>query len=128
MTTDFETRRDMAWKARKAARNHTVDSHIAGAIIQAAISAEYVTGTPEWDRLLSIMQAEAETARAAKTALEAALMAPDIMDPQRMMQIKIDALILAERIKVIEAVVALPSNIMRDGENARLQMKESQDA
>lgn len=126
---DFEERRDRAYRAKQAAREQTDDhaKHAAGAIMQAAVAASYVTGTPEWDRMLTIIQAHVEKAKNVKLALETALMGPDVIDPQAMLQIKMNALIVTERINVLEAVIALPSDIIRDAENARLRLKEPKD-
>lgn len=126
--SDFETRRDMAWEARKTVRTPENARRIAGPVLQAAIAARHVTGSPEWDRLLSIIQVQLESAKAVRRALADALMAPNLTDPQTMMQIRIDVLLASERIKVFEAVVALPAGLMRDGELARLDLEELEKA
>lgn len=116
---DFEQRRDRAFKPREAEQARQVT----GQILQAAIAAEHVTGTPEWDRLLTIIQAHIETAKQEKKALESAIMARGLVDPNAIMQVKIDALIVSERINVLEAVVALPSDIMKNAESAKLNLR-----
>lgn len=126
---DFEERRDRVWREKNASMPQRAESarQDAGPVLQAAIAASYVTGTPEWDRLLTIIQAHLESAKVAKAALETALMSPNVIDPQAMMQIKVDALIVSERIHVLEAVIALPSDIMRDAEKARLHLEKLKD-
>lgn len=128
-TIDFEERRRRAFEARKGNKEQIVEHarQESGPIMQAAIAASHVTGTPEWDRLLTIIQVHLESAKSAKAALEIAIMASNVVDPMAMMQIKIDALIASERIKVLEAVIALPSDIMKNAENARLHLEKLKD-
>lgn len=117
---DFEERRARAHATRDTEQARQAQ----GQILQAAVAAEYVTGTPEWDRLLTIVQAHIETAKQEKMALESSIMARGLVDPNAIMQVKIDALIVTERINVLEAVVALPSDIMKNAESAKLNLLE----
>lgn len=128
-TIDFEERRNLAWRAKHGTKQQKIESarQESGPIIQAAIAASHVTGTPEWDRLLTIIQAHLESAKSAKASLEIAIMAANVIDPMAMMQIKVDALIVSERINVLEAVIALPADIMRDAANARLHLEKLKD-
>lgn len=119
---DFESRREAAFNAKRGRREH--EQQTAGPIIQAAIAAKFVTGTPEWDRILTIIQAYVENAKQAKASMEDAIMAKNIVDPNAMMQIKIDALIAQERISVLEAIIALPSDIMKNAEAAKLNLEK----
>lgn len=119
----------MDFEARRAARHMPQGStetayRAAGPIIQAAIAAQYVTGTPEWDRLLTIIQAELEVAKQVKQSCETAIMARNLTDPNELMQIKINALIASERINVLNAVIALPSEIIKDANAARINLEK----
>ena len=119
----------MDFEARRAARHMPQGAtetayRAAGPIIQAAIAAQYVTGTPEWDRLLTIIQAELEVAKQAKQSCETAIMARNLTDPNELMQIKINALIASERINVLNAVIALPSEIIKDANAARINLEK----
>lgn len=109
---DFEEKRAQVWKARQ----QKTPGFQTGQIAQAAIAASHVTGTPEWDRLLTIIQADAEKAKGLKASLEVSLMGPDVTDPQEMTRLKTSILVLTERIRTIEEVIALPARLMRESQ------------
>ena len=119
----------MDFEARRAARHRPQGVIEAayrerGPVIQAAIAAQYVTGTPQWDRLLTIIQAELEAAKQVKQSCEAAIMARGLTDQNELMQIKINALIANERINVLNAVIALRSEIIKDANAARISLEK----
>ena len=99
-------------------------------VLRAELAVNAVTGDPNWDRLLEMIQATLNDARQAKVAHEAAAMDPRVVDPAVMMQHKVQALLMAERVKVLEAVIAIPAELKRNGDAARdllARLKESED-
>ena len=85
---------------------------------QAAVSAERLTGVPQWDTFLSYLQGAIETTQKQLATFEGALRSPDLLDPQKIMQCKVSALRCQERIMAWEAVLQLPKDLIELGEKA----------
>lgn len=92
-------------------------------IHQAALAAENVTGDPNWDRMLSFMQAALEAAREAHKAASDALLDPRLVGHEAMLLVKLNVAVAAERIRTLEAVIALPADLKRDGKTAALKLE-----
>ena len=85
---------------------------------RAAVSMQNVTGDPDWDRFLTYIQATIEDANKAKAGHESAVMDPRLTNADAIMVHKVQALLMGERIRVLEAVLAIPADLKREGDKA----------
>ncbi len=89
------------------------------ALRQAEVSADRLTGHPDWDVFLSFLQhAVNETANQRDMAL-AKLNDPTVVDHGEMLRLKIIISECASRITTLLAVIQLPKEIKEKGEKAR---------
>jgi hypothetical protein len=86
---------------------------------QAEVSATLLTGDQNWDVFLQFLQSAVDTTKAQKTSLEERYLDPGLVNPDEIMKDKILIMLCAERIKAWETVIALPVDIMSQGEKAR---------
>lgn len=87
-------------------------------VVQAGLAAESVTGSPVWDRLLSIIQRGIEEAERQRTAYLVQFESPDLVDPVELQRLKINVVICAERIKAWKAIISLPRELMENAAKA----------
>ena len=82
---------------------------------QGAVVAELLPGVPAWDTFLSYIQGAIDTTREQYAALQGMLTSPGILDMERLLQIKVNAIRCAERIAAWEAVLGLPKELIESG-------------
>jgi hypothetical protein len=112
-----------AVQARVTAQRSDSERLLANQIVQAALAAEHVTNDPHWDRMLSFMQAALEDARKAAAGLQEALLDPRLVNQEAIMRAKIDISVASERIRTLEAVIALPADLKKAGAQAKLKLE-----
>jgi hypothetical protein len=122
---DYQRREVMAAQAKQRTETTArADTAMLQTIQQAALAAETVTGDPAWDRMLSFMQAALEDARKAHSAATAALLDPRLVGHDAMLLVKLNVAVAAERIRTLEAVIALPAELKADGKKAALKLEK----
>ena len=89
-------------------------------IAQAGVKAGNLTEHPLWDTFLSYLQAGVETAKADVATLRTTLEDPNLNDHVQILGVKAALLLRNERITVLEAVIALPKEIIEQGGRAKL--------
>lgn len=114
VTFDAYRRRD-----KPPARDRSVLEPLA----RAALSAEAVTGSEDWDLLLSMLEAERAKADAAADAAARQIMDPSLIDHDLMMALKVQALLFRARADTLKAVIDLPAALKRDGAAAKLKLE-----
>jgi len=85
---------------------------------QGAVVAELLPGVPAWDTFLSYIQGAIDTTKGQYIALQDMLSSPSILDADKLLQIKVNALRCAERIAAWEAVLGLPKELIESGTKA----------
>jgi hypothetical protein len=86
---------------------------------QAEVSADRLTGDPDWDVYLSYLHAAIEATARQKSSLEERLHSPDLVDHVEMLKIKIALSECTARIDAWTAALNLPSDIKKNGRNAK---------
>lgn len=93
-------------------------------IAQAAVSAEYLTADPAWDKFLSYLQDALEKNAAARDAFMADLLNPLIVNGDEIAKRRIAVLRLNERIDILSFVISMPAKIKQLGPIATEQLKK----
>jgi hypothetical protein len=93
-------------------------------IRQAAVAAEYLLGTPEWDVFLSYLQAGVVEAAKARDGFMRDLANPLLVDPNAVAQKRIAVIRLNDRIETLQRVIAMPVEIGKHGKIADEKLKE----
>lgn len=96
---------------------------IVDAAEQAAVSKEKLTNSPEWNIFLQELQKKLEEAETGLQALKDGLSDPGMPDSQ-VLSVRNTILIYTERVGTLSAIIALPSDVMKAGEDARLKLEE----
>lgn len=102
----------------KAKKRESVQQSL-GMLEQAEVSHKSLTGFPEWDLYLQELQARLESARKAKESFSAELESPETVDPIEERRLKNRILILTERIGTLDACINLPTDILKQAQDAR---------
>jgi len=84
------------------------------ALAQAAVSAGKVTTDPDWDRFLSYIQAAIEKQTVVVNSLHAALAEPSMVNPDQLLETKIQLIRVQAWIDAYEEVIAIPKKL-KDG-------------
>jgi len=92
--------------------------------VRAAVSAENLTGTEEWDLFLSYLQKILESSKEQENQFEGRLMSPELFDPEKMSYYKSQVLKFKERTEVLEFVMGFPKQIMDAGEVSKKYLKK----
>jgi len=87
---------------------------------QAAVSAERLTGNPDWDYYLSIIQAEVERCEAAEDAAKESLVSPH-GDPQ---EARVAAIRCRERANALRDAIRIPKAIIENGKGAGKMLRK----
>lgn len=88
------------------------------AVQQAAVSAAEMTGHPAWDRFLSYLQGALDGATAQRAQLLEQIGSPAAIDREHVDYLRTQAIRLGAHAEILRHVIALPGDIMRDGEKA----------
>ena len=83
------------------------------------MKAELLTGDEIWDMFLTYIQGSIETTNAHLRAFDDALADPDLVDDHEIRRIRISAIRCRERISAWQAVVELPKDLKKLGEDAK---------
>ena len=81
------------------------------ALAQAVVSADHVTSDPDWDRFLSYIQAAIEKQTVVVTSLHAALADPGMVNPDLLLETKIQLIRVQAWIDAYEEVIAIPRKL-----------------
>lgn len=92
-------------------------------LAQAEMMMQNLTGDQYWDRFLSYIQSALDGMKANLSGMEEALCSPSMVDPNEIMAAKLAIAAVGGRIESLEAVLALPKDIMETGERAREKLK-----
>jgi len=96
-------------------------------IAQAAVPAAAITGSKEWDFLLSLMQAEVERLDQVVQGLTEAYAIDPSFDPIKMSEAKAAIRIAVAQRDTLKSVMALPKEIIEKGEQAQLALQQYSD-
>ena len=91
---------------------------------QAAVAAEQMMGTPEWDLFLSYIQAGVVEAAKSRDAYMRDIASPLLVDPNAVAQKRIAIIRLNDRIETLQRVIAMPAEIRKHGHVADERLKE----
>ena len=94
---------------------------------QAAVPAAAVTGSAEWDFLLSLIQAEVERLDAVVAALTEAYATEPSFDPIKMSEAKASIQRAVVQRDTLQSIVTLPKEIIEKGEKAQLALQQYAD-
>ena len=112
-----------ARRKRKVRENERTFQQIA----QAAVPAAAVTGSAEWDYLLSLMQAEVERLDKVIQGLTEAYAIDPSFDPIRMSESKAAIRTAVAQRDTLRSVITLPKEIIEKGEKAQLALQQYAD-
>ncbi len=87
--------------------------------VQAEVAAEHLTGTKEWDVFLQYIQASIEAMGKKRDGFMSKLQDPRLTNGDELMAAKIGYHETDAMIRAWNAVIELPADIKRAGENAR---------
>ena len=90
-----------------------------GMLQRAAVEAKFLTGDHNWDVYLSYIQNAIERTEAQLSVFKDGLCDPDMTNADALMRIKIHAATCTGRIEAMEAMKALPVELMTAGEKAK---------
>lgn len=96
--------------------------HLRG-LRQAEVSADRLTGDPDWDAFLSYIQAAIDSTLEQKRVLEDRLLAADVVEQSEIIKIKIALRECIARIEAWIAVMNLPADIKKNGKEAKHLME-----
>ena len=82
-------------------------------IARAAIKAELVTRSEEWNFYLEIMQARLEETRKALDQIREAFFTDTSFDHSRLVVLKAQGMLAEERIRTLEEIMSIPQDIMK---------------
>lgn len=106
------------WRQRREAAIGEA-RQLAGAVHAAAVSASALTGNPDFDRFLSYLQAALEGASRDRQALLDRLSDPMLVDPTEVARTRAAASVQATREQLLKHVIALPRQLIEQGDKAR---------
>lgn len=110
-----------AFRRREPAKPR--DRTVLEPLARAALSAEVVTNSEDWNLMLSMLEAERQKADMAADAAGRQIMDPSLIDHDLMMALKIQALLFRARAETLKAVIELPAALKRDGAAAKLKLE-----
>lgn len=93
---------------------------------QAAVKAELLTGSPQWDVFLSYLQSTRDVCAQQLAGFERVLVDPRVVNDDDMRRAKISAVECRARIETLDSVMTLPAQIMSEGTKARDAIRESE--
>jgi len=88
-------------------------------LAQAEVHQKNLTGQPEWDRFLSYLTEFGERLEAERAAAKDALLAPETVNHDDVMRLKLVIADLGGMIRCLNTILALPRDIVETGEKAR---------
>lgn len=88
-------------------------------LVQAQVKMELLTGDQYWDIFLSYLQSSLEALRVQESQIRDQLCMPGLVDPNAMMEVKLDLVGVSNQAKAIEAIIGLPKAIMESSEKAK---------
>lgn len=90
---------------------------------QAAVSKEKLTGNPDFDIFLQELQKKLEEAQTGLQALKDSFSDPGMPD-NHVLAVRNSILIYTERVGTLSAIINLPADVIKAGEEARLKLEE----
>lgn len=89
------------------------------ALRQAEVSADKLTGDPDWDVYLSYLQHAVDSTQEQKRALERRLHSPDLVEHVEILKTKMALAECTARIDAWNAAISLPVDIKKNGNKAK---------
>ena len=128
MAQDFEEMRSNIHNLNHSRKNGKDDEQIRINRQAAHLGADanFVTGTPQWDHILNLLNEELVRANAARDAIQASMLNVNIVDPQVILKMRQDALLLGERIGLLGAIIMFPKQLIELGEASKLKLSEAE--
>jgi hypothetical protein len=116
MTADLEDYR--AFLAREAAKK-AVPAATSEVLQQAAVQAEYLTGSEYWDIFLRYLQSAVERSQSVEAHLLESLGSPTLVDHDAILKVKMQLLEVRARMEAWETAMGLPNLLMEYGETTK---------
>ena len=91
---------------------------------QASIKQENMTTDQNWNYYLTLIQGWIDKTRENAIQFRSALESPDLVNVDQRKQLENYLLQCNERISILDAVIALPNQIMKSFEDAKLELQE----
>lgn len=88
-------------------------------LAQAEVSARLLTGSPEWDIFLQMLQATVDRFKANRDSLDEMLKDPRLANADDIIRTKIQYIQADTYVRALEGVVSLPVDIIESGDRAR---------
>ena len=95
---------------------------------QAAVKAEHLTGQPEWDYFLSLLQNAIDVTETQAKEFERKLSDPSLVGHEDLLAVKIDLIRCLERMMAWKVVMDLPKELVESGETAANILERLTDA
>lgn len=108
---------------KKRVNGKPTQTHDLQVIERAGLQARSLTGTEHWDFFLSVLQPKVEETEVFLTNAKEQLADPRVVDENHMRQLKLAAVIYAERLNILREVMELPKRIIEHGDKATLHLK-----
>jgi ketopantoate hydroxymethyltransferase len=88
-------------------------------VAQAAPAMTVLTGHSEWDTFLAVLEAMKQQAENALRLVQANLAQSFELEPTQLVSRKVQAMMIQERIAVIEEIIAKPAELLEAGKKAQ---------
>lgn len=107
--------------------NGATSTRITNMLQQASVKQEYLTNDENWNYYLTLIQSWIDKTRLNAQSFRDALESPDLVSQDERKKFLNYLMICNERIGVLEAVIALPKQIIEDHEKAKLAIDDIPD-
>ena len=114
--------RQSEWRKLTEERKHEYDGKRLNTLrimSMAEVPASILARGEEWRLFQQTIQGVIDQAESELTELNTGIMAPNVLSHEDMMAVKINGVILSERINALRAVLALPKKIQQDAKAAK---------
>ena len=104
---------------RKQAESVSRNEHLLKQLIHSAVSAEKLTGNPEWDRYLSAIEGMTTPLREAADQHRRKILGSSVVSHEELLREKLELARAEAAIEALEAAVSLPGDLSEAGSKAR---------
>ncbi len=92
-------------------------------LVQAQVKMELLTGDQHWDVFLSYLQSSLEALEHQRIQLTEKLCAPNLVDPNGIMEVKLMLAGVGGQILAVEAIIGLPKAIRESADKAKERLE-----